>query len=217
MGVRLGPAAGWPVPRLIRFPSMFRSQPLLFQPVPSNVACSLTALVEEVRASYFPELGEQIEVRIAAERPLAYIDPNFMGVGKHLLVFHAVLNHRETPLEVLRFIAKHELTHLVRPPRMVGRAWEAHPPEFWEHEAAVGPERYAVWAWVQCNLGGCLRRGEQGIRVTGKWRALREATRIPYTPSLPFEGERWEQVCPDGGAQLRLPPDWPVRPLPIGR
>jgi hypothetical protein len=150
-----------------------------------------------------------------AEAPLAYIARAFMGRDRHLVVFHPVLNHRQTPVEVLRFLAKHELTHIVRPPRLIDGYGETHPPEFWEHEAEIGPERYAAWAWIYKNLGRCLRRGDQGIRVTGKWRAIRETARTPYMPSLPFNGERWERICPGGGAQLHLPPDWVRRPMPL--
>lgn len=90
---------------------MLRYQPLLFQPVPSRTAQPLTDIMEEMRAAFFPELqGHQVEVRIAAEGPLAYIAQDFMGPDRHLVVFHPVLNHPQTPIEVLRFIAKHELT-----------------------------------------------------------------------------------------------------------
>jgi hypothetical protein len=195
---------------------MYRYQPLLFQPVPSLLGFSLTGMIEEVRAAHFPELDEdQVEVRFAADGPLAYVERSFMGWGKHLVVFHPVLNHPHTPSEVLRFIGKHELTHLVCPPRAYGRWYEPHPPEFWEHEAEVGPERYAVWQWIHTNLRKCARNTAGGYRVGRTWQALREAPRTPYTPSLPFNGERWDRVCPGDGAQLQLPPDWPARPLPI--
>jgi hypothetical protein len=194
---------------------MFRYQPLLFQPVPSLVGYPLSEIVEETRAVHFPDIEDYIEVRFAAEAPLAYIARGFMGRERHLVVFHPVLNHPNTPSEVLRFLAKHELTHIVRPPRLIDGYGETHPPEFWEHEAEIGPERYAVWAWIYKNLGRCLRRGDQGIRVTGEWRAIRETSRTPYMPSLPFNGERWERICPGGGAQLHLPPDWVRRPMPL--
>ena len=192
-----------------------RYQPQLFQPIPSLVGFSLSELIEETRAVHFPELHDHLEVRIAAESPLASMRADFMGSSKHLVVFHPVLNHPQTPIEVLRFIAKHELTHIVRPPRFIDGYFDTHPPEFWELEVEIAPEHYAVWAWIRRNLGRCLRREEPGIRVTRRWHALRESSRSPYTPYLPFNGERWERVCPGGGAQLHLPPGWVVRPLPL--
>jgi len=194
---------------------MRRYQPQLFQPVPSLVGCSLSEIIEETRAVHFPELDDHLEVRIAAESPLASMRADFMGWNKHLVVFHPVLNHPQTPIDVLRFLAKHELTHIARPPRLIGGYVDTHPPEFWEHEVEIAPERYAVWAWIRQNLGQCLRREETGIHVMRRWHALRESSRSPYTPHLPFDGERWEHVCPGGGAQLHLPPDWVVRPLPL--
>jgi hypothetical protein len=192
---------------------LFRLQPLLFQPFESLVPYSLSDVLEEMRAAHFPGIDQPVEVRIAAEGPLAYIQAGFMGRGRHLVVFHPVLNHLQTPIEVIRFIAKHELTHITRPPRGVGADYEVHPPEFWEHEAAIGPERYAVWAWVHKNLNRCARNTAGRYRVGGKWRLLCDTPRTPYTPSLPFNGERWDRVCPGAGAQLRLPPDWTPRQM----
>lgn len=194
---------------------MNRYQPLLFQPVPSLLGFSLTETVEEMRAVHFPDLDEQIEVRIASEGALAFVQRQFMGPQKHLVVFHPVLNHPETPVEVLRFIAKHELTHLARPGRLIDGAYESHPPEFWEHEYAIGPERYAVWAWIHKNLNRCARSTKRGYRVRRSWHAHMKTARTPYTPSLPFNGERWERACPGDGAQMHFPPDWAALPLPF--
>jgi hypothetical protein len=198
---------------------MYRLQPLLFQPVPSLLGYSLSELVEEVRSVHFPEIEERVEVRFAAETPLASMTYHFMGRDKHLMRFHPVLNHPGTPVEVLRFITKHELTHIVRPPQFIERRWQSHPPEFWEHEYAIAPERYAAWHWIHANLARGLRRGRHdgSIRVTKRWHGLTESPRAPYTPTLPFNGERWERVCPGDGSQLLLPPDWAVRPLPVAR
>lgn len=190
---------------------MYRLQPLLFQPVASEVGMPFSDIVEEVRAAYFPEVDYRVEVRIARSGPLAYISYGFMGPQRPLIVFHPVLNHRDTPLEVLRFIAKHELAHIVRPPR----AGMMHPPEFWELELAVGPEHYAAWHWLYANIGRSLRTYPTGLRVTPAWRQLRDVPRKPYTPHLPFDDKRFEHYCPEGGAQLRVPPEWVVRPLPL--
>jgi len=200
--------------------SMYRLQPLLFQPVESRVPYSLSGVLEEIRAAYFPDIDERVEVRIAASGPLAYIQPNFMGWGRHLVVFHPVLNHPATPIEVVRFIAKHELTHVANPPRKVyysarDYSFEGHPPEFWEHEADIGPERFAVWDWVDKNIDRCARNTSNGYTVTRRWHRFSDTPRTPYTPSLPFNGEKWDRICPGFGAQLRLPPDWDTRPMPL--
>ncbi len=195
---------------------MHRYQPYLFQPVESRLGFSLSGLLEEVRAAWFPEVDHRIEVRFHASGPLAYISGGFMGPGTQLVVFHPVLNHPGTPAEVLRFIAKHELTHIVRPPRAVCGEFESHPPEFWEHEAAVGPERRAAWHWINRNLRPCAGNTPRGFSVNRRWRELEHRPRTPFAPELPFQGERWDHACPGEGSQLRLPPDWVRRPLPLG-
>jgi hypothetical protein len=192
-----------------------RFQPLLFQPVPSLPRFAFSEVLEEVRATFFPEIEQEVELRIAAETALASIRTHFMGRDRHLVVVHPALNHTGTPYEVVRFILKHELIHVVRRPRTVDGWYEPHPPEFWELEFEIAPERYAAWAWLHANLGRCMRHGTYGICVTLRWRTLRETARTPYTPSLPFNPERFEQLCPAGGAQLQLPPEWAARPLPI--
>ena len=192
---------------------MYRCQPLLFQPVPSRLGYPVSVLLDEVRAAYFPQIERPIEARFAAFGPLATIRYDFMGDDDHVVFFHPVLNHPGTPVEVMRFVAKHELTHLVCPPRVIDGEVDSHPPEFWEHEFAVGPERYAAWAWINANFSRCARRGGGRYTVTGRWRALRDSPRTPYTPSLPFNGERWDRVCPGDGGQLLLPPAWVALPL----
>jgi len=194
---------------------MDRYQPYLFQPVESRLGYSISGLLEEVRAAWFPDIDDRIEVRFHATGPLAYIANWFMGPTTQLVVFHPVLNHPGTPAEVLRFIAKHELTHIVRPPRTIGGEYESHPPEFWAHEAAVGPERRAVWRWVHQSLRSCAFESPRGFRVDRRWRALTERQRTPFSPELPFNGEQWDRACPGEGSQLRLPPDWAPRPLPL--
>jgi hypothetical protein len=193
---------------------MFARQPLLFQPVEPVTPFTFSEVVEEVRAVFFPEIDGPVEVRIAAEAPLASMRPDFMGRDRHVVTFHPVLNHPETSREVVRFLAKHELTHIVCRGRFLDGWYESHPPEFWDHEHAIAPERYAAWAWIRANLGRCSRHYRLGLAVDRRWRALRGGHRTPYTPSLPFEREQFERLCPEGGAQLRLPPEWTVRPLP---
>jgi hypothetical protein len=115
---------------------------------------------------------------------------------------------------VLRFICKHELTHIARPPRVINGEWESHPSEFWDLEESIGPEHYAVWAWLHRNLRRCTRNGSRGYTVLRRWSNFQESPRTPYTPELPWDAHRWVNACPGGEVQLRLPPGWVVRPLP---
>ncbi len=192
-------------------------QPLLFQPVILRTPYAFSQVLEEVRAVFFRDLEAELEVRIAAETPLASIRRHFMGRDRHVVTFHPVLNHPETPREVVRFLSKHELTHLVCPGRNIGGWYTAHPPEFWDHEDSIAPEQQAAWAWIHNNLRHCMRHDHRGVVIDRRWRALRDGRRTPYTPCLPFQEERFDELCPEGGAQLQLPPDWPPRPHPAAR
>ena len=189
---------------------MQRYQPLLFQPVPSELGYELADLVEETRAAFFPSIETRFEVRIArvTGSPLACIHFGLMGRGEHVIVFHPILNHPETPREVILLIAKHELTHALMPDH-------DHDDEFWFHEASVAPERYAAWRWIHENLRPALRRDRGRIRIHRSWRRMLPDHRKPYTPHLPFEGDPFERLCPEGGAQLRIPPNWALRPVTL--
>lgn len=183
-------------------------QPLLFQPVETATVFSFATLVEETRAVWFPDLEGEVEVRFGSVGALASIWFHRMGPERHVMVFHPILNRPDTPIEVVRFIAKHELTHLVvRGP--------GHPPGFFEHELAVGPERFAVWSWVHANLDGPMRHTRWGLYVLRSWRRRVRPAFTPYMPHLPFDDVPWTVLCPEGGAQLRFLPHWTPVPAPL--
>ena len=190
-------------------------QPLLFHPEETRTPFSFAAVVEETRAAWFPEVDDTIEVRIAPIEALAAIFPRRMGPGRHIVVFHSVLNRPGMPLEVVRFIAKHELTHIVHPPLTVRGLCYDHPPSFWEHEYEVAPERFAAWAWLHANLSPVLLETRWGLRVPRTWRRREPASIEPYMPHLPFEDVPWNVLCPGGGAQLRFLPEWGALPAPL--
>jgi hypothetical protein len=188
-------------------------QPLLFRPAESETGFDFGAVLNETRAVWFPELGDEVEVRIGAHGPLAFVSQHVMGVRRHVVVFHSVLNQAGVPVEVIRFLSKHELTHIVTPPVLEPWGWESHHEGFWRHERAVGPEHHAVWSWLYANLRPVLTQRRQGIGVYSTWRRRAAGLRLgPYMPNLPFEEVPWERLCPEGGAQLRLPPEWTWRP-----
>ena len=64
--------------------------------------------------------------------------------GAAEIVMHPLLNHPETPVEVVRHIVLHELLHLwIRPEEIDGKL-VMHPPEFWQAEKRYVP-------WVKCS------------------------------------------------------------------
>jgi hypothetical protein len=189
--------------RLIRF-----RQPLLFQPVERATPFSFAAVVDETRSVWFPKIESEIEARIVAHPALASAWQHRMGFERHIIVFHPVLNRRDVPIEVVRFIAKHELVHL----EMFD---EGHSDRFFERELEVGPERFAVWAWLHQNLYPPIRATRWGTRVLRNWRSASPVNVAPYTPHLPFDDLPWRVLCPEGGGQLRLPPGWVSTSQPL--
>lgn len=190
-------------------------QPLLFQPFEIRTPFSFSAVVEETRAAWFPSIEDAIEVRIAAIPALAAIYYRLMGPGRHIVVFHPVLNRPGMPMEVVRFIAKHELTHIVHPGATIDGRYYDHPPSFWAHEYEVGPERFAAWKWLHANLSAVLLETRWGLRVPRAWRRREPEWVGPYMPHLPFEDVPWNVLCPGGGAQLRFLPEWAAAPAPM--
>lgn len=183
-------------------------QPLLFQPYERQTPYAFSRVVDEVRAVWFPELDIDVEARIDAVGPLASVWYHRMGRDRHVIIFHPVLNRSDVPEEVVRFIAKHELAHIVFP--MGG-----HPPEFWAKEFEVGRERYAVWSWMARNLGPVFRPNGYGLWVRRDWRGRLPRRLEPYTPHLPFDDRPFRVLCPDGGAQLRFETTWSASPAPF--
>ena len=187
--------------------SQVRRQPYLFQPVEALTPYAFSDVVDEVRSVFFPEIERRVEVRIAAEGPLAFICYHFYGWDEHMVAFHPILNDPRTPVEVVRFLAKHELTHIVRP-------GPGHPREFWEHEYAIAPERFAAWHWIRENLSPATRSSTTAFQVLKTWRRRAPRERNPYTPHLPLDADLFDDICP-GDGQLMLPPHWAARPLPL--
>jgi len=183
-------------------------QPLLFQPFERKTPFAFSEVVEETRATWFPEVDSDIEVRVAALGPLASIWYHRMGYERHIVVFHPVLNRPDVPIEVVRFIAKHELTHALLPR-------EDHTPSFWERELEAAPERFAVWAWLHRNLYPPLRETRWGLAVLRSWQKHASRPLGPYMPHLPFDDPPWKVLCPEGGSQLRFQPTWSSGPAPL--
>ena len=97
-------------------------------------------------------------------------------------------------------IHKHELLHLVIPPREVEGTTRMHPPEFWEAEHTVCPERSIAWAWLWNNLGDCLKRRARLERID----VLRNWKKVWSVPKSSIEDVRclvgkWEGTREEDG------------------
>lgn len=82
-------------------------------------------LLTEVRASLFPHLKVDVAVGYSRFDTVAHIQKE--SEQSWLININAVLNHRDTPIEVIRYILTHELLHIeVRPRLMTEAEWKEH-------------------------------------------------------------------------------------------
>lgn len=156
-----------------------------FQPRLWRLPYSLPALLEEVRLEHFRHLPAEIPVNVTTFRPLSCIvhaDPVAPAVPR--IFVHELLNHEETPREVLRSILKHELLHCVVQPRQIGGEMEPHPPEFLRAERELAPESAGAWRWMRENFGPALRHEREGVKVKPSWQRFADSPRGPYMPPL---------------------------------
>lgn len=114
------------------------------------------AVLEFARSRYFPDLQGKVEVFFGASKTLAWIRID-RDRDRAAICIHPLLNHQDTPREPISLICKHELLHLIIAPREIGGRLRAHPPEFFERERAITPERDRAWAWLWLTWGSHLR------------------------------------------------------------
>jgi hypothetical protein len=131
-------------------------------------------VVADVRHRWFSTLPHTMEwYFVRRHRTLASIAHGEESTSTTIYL-HSLLNHADTPPEVFAMIIKHEFLHLVVPPAMIDGKRVNHPPEFWQQERAIAPERDIVWRWIWKNLWPCLRNrpAEERIDVTREWASL---------------------------------------------
>jgi hypothetical protein len=146
------------------------------QPELPCVPFNVNNLLDEVRSKHFPDLDSRVCFWFAPTARLASV---FQRDSEVYILAHPLLNHPDTPREVIAFVIKHELLHLSIPPREVDGERTQHPPEFWTAEASMAPDGKLAWAWIWMNLGTVLRRCPKTERteVTKRWRRLRSLPR----------------------------------------
>jgi hypothetical protein len=150
--------------------------------------------LDHIKHRHFPEVKISVCCCFVDYGHLACI---CHGEGKEAHIYvHEVLNHSETPLLIAEFVSKHELLHLDVPPREVEGKMTDHPPEFWNREQVLCPERHMAWAWIWRNFYDCLRvdRKKEGIRVLRDWREAAYRPRIPLSRIDPADYTAETQV-----------------------
>lgn len=131
----------------------------------------LADVLGRVRAG-FPELSSlKVTVWVQSQPTLASIG---LEHNEAVIRLHAVLNHRDTPQEVIAFVLCHELLHRVIPPREIQGRVVTHPPEFWTAERERAPNRSLAWGWMYVVLRECLKKDEKQecMFVKANWKRL---------------------------------------------
>lgn len=129
---------------------------------------SLSAPLAEVKGD-FPELSSRrIAVWLRIQPTLATV--RLVG-DEAVIELNAVLNHAQTPERVIGFILRHELLHIIIPPREENGYRTAPPPEFRNAERDF-PDYLLTWNWLTLVLGSCLRRNnrQECTVVTRAWK-----------------------------------------------
>jgi hypothetical protein len=140
-----------------------RSQPNL-PFVPFCISTTLTS----VRSEHFSDIQHRVDVCFVSQGPLACI---LYDEQSAVIYIHQMLNHWQTPPAVITHVLKHELLHLRIAPANVKNRLQHHPPEFWQQEAEISPERISAWQWIWINLGKHLKKRPrlELLDIVGKW------------------------------------------------
>lgn len=156
-----------PNQKVLRQLDKARREPLLH-----FTAFSIPDMFDTIRQSVFPEIRVPIGFCFTTCRhSLGCILDNEDWAT---IFLHQILNRSQTPREVFGVILKHELLHLRIPPRAIDGKEKQHPPEFWDAEKAICPERDAAWHWIWENLMFYLhpKPKAERIEVLPGWRHL---------------------------------------------
>jgi hypothetical protein len=133
-------------------------------------------MVDALQRELFPTVSSFPEVIFA--------NGSFLGCIYHgpstpegLICLHAILNSPDVPEHVFRHILTHELIHLVVPPREIDGKVTSHPPEFWQLERDLSPDRCGTWAWLWDHFWSCLviDRKNECLIVKRGWRKRTES------------------------------------------
>jgi hypothetical protein len=129
---------------------------------------SLPCLLNEVRGEFLELLSKRVTVWLRIQPTLATVQ---LDDDEIVINLHAVLNHAQTPEQVIGFILRHEMLHMIIPPREVDGIVVSHPPEFWAVERDF-PDRVPVWNWLTVSLGSCMRsnKKQQCTFITREWK-----------------------------------------------
>ncbi len=131
----------------------------------------LSETFERIKNYYFNDISAFITYYFVMHGPLACIS---IGTSEATIYIHNLLNHPETPIEVMSLVFTHEILHVKVKPRIIDGHEKQHPPEFWEQEKIIAPEREKAWHWIWGNYLTCLipRPRLERIDVLPEWKEV---------------------------------------------
>jgi len=134
-------------------------------------------VLEDVRKAQFADIAQRVTIHFVERWPLACIE---IGPERAFIYLHQLLNHPQTPRQVIAMVCVHELLHVKIQPREIKGRMKAHPPEFWEKERELFPDVGRVWPWIVKNFDGSLRTRPrlERIDVLPGWRRRWHAPRF---------------------------------------
>lgn len=132
-------------------------------------SCDPQRVLAEIQRDIFTDLEETISFYFVSINHLGCVIDRDESTAIYV---HQILNHSDTPVEVIRLLCIHELLHLRIRPREIDGKRTIHPPEFWEEEATLCPERDDAWSWIWGNYPLALkpRPRLERIDVKSNWK-----------------------------------------------
>jgi hypothetical protein len=155
------------------------------------------SLLDETRKQYFPAIEKPVTICFVKQETLANI---IFTPREYQIRMHSLMNHKDTPSEVITVIIKHELLHIRIRPTEINEKMISHPPEFWEAEKLIAPERELIWSWVWVQFYGCLKinKEEEKTLVKKNWKKYMNRERITLARAFeimtPMEKDKAEDM-----------------------
>jgi hypothetical protein len=138
-------------------------------------AVDVVGMANDLRQELFPTVSVSPEV-IFVNGPFLGCISYGLSTPDSLICLHEILNNADVPDRVFQHILIHELIHLFVAPREIAGKITSHPPEFWQFERDLSPERQWIWEWLWEHFHSCLiiDRKNECLKVKRDWRKRTE-------------------------------------------
>ncbi|TXT49281.1 MAG: hypothetical protein FD137_744 [Spirochaetes bacterium] len=134
-------------------------------------------VLEEAKGKFTDKVFNPVDVFIIKQATLACIQ---MDGTRQAISLHRLLNHCETPREIIKFIFIHELIHIIIPSELNGGKIVMHTVKFWEEEKRIIPERNLYWGWMYFHFFPLFRKEKEseGIFIRRGWEKTMAHSRL---------------------------------------